>query len=105
MSLVSKLTLTRTRYAIMKRFVFALLPLVALLAVGCQGGGRNSRCPQCQQTGGGRLADGLVSGRYARGMNEPAEDPGPAAAAVAYPYYTMRGPRDFLQNNPPSIGR
>jgi hypothetical protein len=28
--------------------------------------------------------------------------PGPT---VAYPYYTTRGPRDFLLNNPPSIGR
>jgi len=51
------------------------------------------------------MADGLVSGRYARGYNqEGASDPGPAAAAVAYPYYTLRGPRDFLTNNPPSIG-
>jgi hypothetical protein len=24
--------------------------------------------------------------------------------AVAYPYYTVRGPRDFLAKNPPSIG-
>jgi len=24
---------------------------------------------------------------------------------VAYPYYTLRGPRDFLVDNPPSIGR
>ncbi|MEC9096619.1 MAG: hypothetical protein VX776_08315 [Planctomycetota bacterium] len=23
----------------------------------------------------------------------------------AYPYYTTRSPRDFLQSNPPSIGR
>ncbi|MCC6509803.1 MAG: hypothetical protein IT423_11885 [Pirellulaceae bacterium] len=30
---------------------------------------------------------------------------GPAAAQVAYPYYTTRGPRDFLLNNPPTIGR
>jgi len=30
---------------------------------------------------------------------------GPATAAVAYPYYTIRGPRDFLHPNPPSIGR
>ncbi len=30
---------------------------------------------------------------------------GPPTAAVAYPYYTVRGPRDFLANNPPSIGR
>jgi hypothetical protein len=30
---------------------------------------------------------------------------GPPTAAVAYPYYTVRGPRDFLIDNPPSIGR
>ena len=29
---------------------------------------------------------------------------GPATGAVAYPYYSNRGPRDFLVNNPPSIG-
>jgi len=30
--------------------------------------------------------------------------PGPAMGAVAYPYYTTRGPRDFLARNPQSIG-
>ena len=30
---------------------------------------------------------------------------GVASATVGYPYYTSRGPRDFLANNPPSIGR
>lgn len=30
---------------------------------------------------------------------------GGPAAQVAYPYYTVRGPRDFLNPNPPSIGR
>jgi hypothetical protein len=25
-------------------------------------------------------------------------------AQTAYPYYTLRGPRDFLLNNPPPIG-
>lgn len=30
---------------------------------------------------------------------------GPPTAGVAYPYYTTRGPRDFLLDNPPSIGR
>ena len=29
---------------------------------------------------------------------------GPATAQVGYPYYTTRGPRDFLTANPPSIG-
>jgi hypothetical protein len=30
---------------------------------------------------------------------------GPPTAQTAYPYYTLRGPRDFLIDNPPSIGR
>ncbi|WP_182870273.1 hypothetical protein [Stieleria mannarensis] len=31
--------------------------------------------------------------------------PGPPTGQVAYPYYTVRGPRDFLLNDPPTIGR
>ncbi len=34
----------------------------------------------------------------------PAAYAGPPTGAVAYPYYTTRGPRDFLADNPPSIG-
>lgn len=34
----------------------------------------------------------------------PAYMSGPPTAAVTYPYYTTRGPRDFLLDNPPSIG-
>ncbi len=30
--------------------------------------------------------------------------PGPQMGAVTYPYYTTRGPRDFLDRNPMSIG-
>jgi hypothetical protein len=30
--------------------------------------------------------------------------PGPAVGGVTYPYYTTRGPRDFLAKNPPGIG-
>ena len=30
--------------------------------------------------------------------------PGPASPTYGYPYYTVRGPRDFLMDNPPSIG-
>ena len=30
--------------------------------------------------------------------------PGPPTGQTAYPYYTLRGPRDFLLGNPPSIG-
>jgi hypothetical protein len=31
-------------------------------------------------------------------------DSGPATGAITYPYYTNRGPRDFLAKSPPSIG-
>lgn len=30
---------------------------------------------------------------------------GPASPTYAYPYYTTRGPRDFLLDQPPTIGR
>lgn len=30
--------------------------------------------------------------------------PGPPVAQTAYPYYTVRGPRDFLQSNPAPLG-
>jgi hypothetical protein len=36
--------------------------------------------------------------------DEAAAPAGPATGAVTYPYYTTRGPRDFLAKNPPSIG-
>jgi hypothetical protein len=41
-----------------------------------------------------------------KGPGRPPQDfnAGPPAAQVAYPYYTVRGPRDFLAKNPSSIG-
>lgn len=39
------------------------------------------------------------------GRNGSGPDFGPPSAAIAYPYYTTRGPRDFLEPNPPTIGR
>ncbi|KAA1258567.1 hypothetical protein LF1_10870 [Rubripirellula obstinata] len=38
-------------------------------------------------------------------LNNRAFTPGPPTGQTAYPYYTTRGPRDFLMANPPSIGR
>ena len=34
----------------------------------------------------------------------PAYQAGPPCPTVTYPYYTTRGPRDFLMNDPPSLG-
>ena len=69
------LKLTRTRHETMKRYLFLLilLPMALAIATGCQGPvmqRRQHHCPNCQRMGGGRMADGLVSGRYARGYNQ-----------------------------------
>lgn len=38
------------------------------------------------------------------GYMDDAGPSGPPVATYAYPYYTTRAPRDFLLDNPPSIG-
>lgn len=58
--------------------------------------------------GGGHLHSFLQSaerrGQFWRSLREPEEPRGPQTGQYAYPYYTTRGPRDFLRNNPPGIG-
>lgn len=60
---------------------------------------------------GGGMVGGGLGGGMAGAMGHHGAAPGqygpagPPTAGVAYPYYTTRGPRDFLQDNPPSIGR
>jgi hypothetical protein len=49
-------------------------------------------CPQAQRGPLDPAATGLMAA------------PGMSAAQVAYPYYTSRGPRDFLDPNPPRLG-
>lgn len=46
--------------------------------------------------GGYSRAPGYGAGPYIQ--------PGPPTAAITYPYYTVRGPRDFLQRNLSPIG-
>jgi hypothetical protein len=61
----------------------------------------------CQGCGGCGFVHALATGfcPHAGGYPEqPNFNTGPPSAQTAYPYYTVRGPRDFLQNNPPSIG-
>ena len=68
---------------------------------GCCGGGGGV---------GGRGQYGMVNGAVSRVLDGNYKDnvynfnPGPPAAQVAYPYYTVRGPRDFLASNPAPIG-
>ena len=51
------------------------------------------------------LKPGLLGHRAVKELNSQPFTPGPPTGQVAYPYYTVRGPRDFLQSDPPSIGR
>lgn len=87
----------------MKSAMFALL--AAAMIVGssgccslnplCKGGGNEAAgCASCG--GGGRL--------LGRGGGDVGYQPGPPSAQIAYPYYTTRGPRDFLARNPRSVG-
>lgn len=80
---------------------------------GLLGGARgDSRCrwcggAGCRACGGSGFCAALATGfcPHAGGYPEmPNFNPGPPAGQTAYPYYTARGPRDFLLNNPPSIG-
>lgn len=64
---------------------------------GCAGGGG------CLQRGLGKLLD-CQGGCNSCGDQNYNFTPGPPTGQVAYPYYTTRGPRDFLMCNPPSIG-
>jgi len=88
----------------MKRTVLVLLAAVAIAAsTGCRLLQRRpSGCNSCNSSGGGllsRKADKRAAAQAA------ATQTGPTAAQVTYPYYTTRGPRDFLMGDPPSIGR
>ena len=68
---------------------------------GCSAcGGRG--CGLCQRMAG-RVASDFCP--HAAGYPESHNfTPSPPSGQVAYPYYTVRGPRDFLRDNPPSIG-
>ena len=93
------------------RLLCALALLVVCSATGCHtvnlcdGAGHGHRGGLGRYGGGGSgLADGRNANyghHFTRNYDGP---PGPATAQVAYPYYTTRGPRDFLVNNPPTIG-
>ena len=41
---------------------------------------------------------------YGSFAQDPRFTPGPASGAIAYPYYTTHGPRDFLASGPRSLG-
>lgn len=98
----------------MRRFAVGLLLVSAFSALtGCQG----AACRECRpgfgkhhMNGAGLVArhghhqgNGALpgGGMHYRPQTEPAGGP---VGQYAYPYYTLRGPRDFLVDDPPSIG-
>lgn len=73
-----------------------------LLHRGCNNCNGPLGCRPCSI---GWQRGGLDYQRYASVHSHPQDGgSGVGAAQVGYPYYTVRGPRDFLNPNPPSIG-
>jgi hypothetical protein len=74
----------------------------------CQGCGALGRCrllaglKLCDQCAAGDPAGRLRCALHGRRDRTPT--PGPPVGAVTYPYYTVRGPRDFLARDPRPIG-
>ena len=69
--------------------------------LGACGGGADAGCQSCSDDSCQSCGDaGCGAGRG----GAEAFTPGPPTGAITYPYYTNRGPRDFLAENPPSIG-
>ena len=60
-----------------------------------------AECSPCMQCG---LAMPACRCRQQPMMGGPPMMPGPPTGAVAYPYYTVHGPRDFLAKNPRALG-
>jgi len=112
----------------MRSVFFVLLAVVSLAALSgcvhdrmcCSSSGQNmtcalpgscANCPETCQTccadpcnvfAGCRIWDGY--GPYDPRAAQQAINPGPPTGAVTYPYYTIRGPRDFLARDYRSIG-
>lgn len=81
----------------MRTLLFAILAAVALTSsVGCQ-------C--CTPAGnGGPNYSGIVGNHHHRHHAGDVSPGGPSTSTYGYPYYTVRGPRDFLVDQPPSTG-
>ena len=110
----------------MKSSIFTLLAALLLLgSSGCAGvpgskgcrDGCNGGCNQCGLatnydngvTAYGDPCNGNAQGLLSGGHQNPnprafAGPGGPPTPAITYPYYTTRGPRDFLLDDPRTIG-
>jgi hypothetical protein len=100
----------------MKRTISTIAILALLFAApGClhrnthPSGGQGGCGPGCGGLlgglgGGGPISQEIHATQGWRHQTPEIGPAGPPTGATAYPYYTLRGPRDFLTNNPPSIG-
>ena len=113
-------TQAHKEFSKMRCALLAVLAAVLLAgSTGCQMLPGQSGCTDCDtpaysdgsagcatgRCGGIPQADGLLPRLHGRHPQEVCGPPGPATGAVTYPYYTTRGPRDYLAADPPSIGR
>ncbi|MEX0937442.1 MAG: hypothetical protein WDZ59_06245 [Pirellulales bacterium] len=78
--------------------------------VDCGGGAHlgGAGCTECAGGLAGAHGDGSGGHPLLHHHGPPAtlgQQGGPPSGTVSYPYYTTRGPRDFLQKNPPGLGR
>ena len=91
----------------MRAVFFATAAALLFVVSGCAQPNMACRnCQPCRNCGPGNGSSGPASvGQLPHGyFRDNAVPGGPPTAAYAYPYYTVRAPRDFLMGNPPSIG-
>jgi hypothetical protein len=98
----------------MKRVLLAFFAAIMLAAGGgclqhqtrCGDGTGEAGCGcgHCGGLLGGRVAAGIEQSRGWRHQEPETGPAGPPTAAVAYPYYTLHGPRESFLDNPPSLG-
>ncbi len=78
----------------MRRAIFLCAAMAALVSVsGCAV--TRGTCARAPRT---------CAGIGRAGSGAEVIQAGPPTGAIAYPYYTTRGPRDFMASDPPSIG-
>jgi len=75
---------------------------------GCDDGGGGGPmygggggCSSCGMASHGQMGQGMMAHH---GQADAQVAQGPPSGTVTYPYYTNRGPRDFLARNPRNIG-
>ena len=84
----------------MRSAIIAVTTAALLTGIGCSHHNLNG----CNSCGDDAVPAPAQVGRLPHHFEQPQGPAGPPSASYAYPYYTTRAPRDFLMDNPPSIG-